>query len=64
MQKVLTITVEEAQEILEAFDALEREFGGCSPFQERCDWSYDPLSTVCRICKRLREFLAPKGKEE
>jgi hypothetical protein len=64
MEKTLTITVEEAKGILEMFDALELEFGGCRPLEGRCGQFLSPTSIECWLCVRLRELLYKKGKKE
>lgn len=64
MVEGLTISNEEAREILDTMDNLEGEFAGCIPSQGECRVYFDPLSVECRLCKRLREFLDREGKEE
>ena len=64
MEKGLTISVQEAQEILEIMTNLEGEFAGCDPTEGDCKGEFDPLSAQCSLCARLKAFLILQGKEE
>ena len=64
MEKKVCLNCEEAREVLDTMDNAYGEFAGCYPSDGDCKNGFDPGPVACRICKKIRLFLAHIKEEE